>query len=346
MSGRDDSTERSPLKVVVTGATGFIGTPIVRLLAARGDRVIALVRDVDKARGKLGELERPAGSVGRGGVELVAADLETQGPWCDKLAGAAAILHLAGESVAGKKWDARQKQIIRDSRVESTRTIVEAINRLDPTERPRALVNASGIDYYPFAYDETDFDDDEVTESDAPGDTFLARVCRDWEHEANEAAKLEVVATDTVGTTHQKVRVVCMRTGLVLGPGGGALPQLARPFKLFAGGRVGDGRQWMSWIHLADVVGAYVIAIDDERYRGPINLVTASIRNYDFARELGHAMSRPSWIPVPRFAVRIAAGKEFSESVLKGRRVMPTKLRELGFPWQYPTLDRALAAAL
>lgn len=322
----DDPAEgrTKKLRIVLTGATGFIGTPIARVLAARGDRVIALVRNVERARAKL-----PAQN-----VELVEVEtLESQGPWCDSLARADAVIHLAGEPVNAKKWDARQKQIIRDSRVESTRTIVESIARIAPDQRPRALVNASGIDYYPFAYDETDFDDDEVTESDKPGDTFLARVCRDWEHEALAAEKLGV-------------RVACMRTGLVLGKGGGALPELTRPFKLFAGGRIGSGRQWMSWIALADVVGAYVIATEDERYRGPINLVTASLRNYDFARELGRVMSRPSWIPVPKFAVKIVAGSEFSESILKGRRVMPAKLRELEFPWQCPTLDRALAAAL
>ncbi|HTL33475.1 MAG TPA: TIGR01777 family oxidoreductase [Kofleriaceae bacterium] len=318
------SVPRRNLTVVITGATGFIGAPIARALAARGDRVIALVRDVEKARAKL---ESPK-------IELVQVEtLESQGPWCDSLAGANAVLHLAGEPVAGKKWDAQQKQVIRDSRVESTRTIVESIEKLAPGARPRALVNASGIDYYPFAYDETDFDDDEVTESDKPGDTFLARVCRDWETEALRAEALGV-------------RVVCLRTGLVLGKGGGAFPELARPFKLFAGGPIGSGRQWMSWIALADVVAIYISAIEDERYRGPINMVTASIRNRDFAKELGRAMHRPSWIPVPKFAVRVAAGSEFSESVLKGRRVMPTKLRELGYVWQYPTLDRALAAAL
>jgi uncharacterized protein (TIGR01777 family) len=320
------------MNVVVTGATGFIGVPLVLDLVARGHHVVALVRDVEHARRRFTRWRRepPSAPVS---IELVAADLESQGAWCDKLAGVDAIVHLAGEPVAGKKWDARQKQVIRDSRVESTRTIVEAIGRLEPARRPRALVTASGVDYYPFAYDQTDFDDDEVTEADAPGDTFLARVCRDWEHEALEAAKLGI-------------RVACMRTGLVLGKGGGGLAELVRPFRFFVGGRIGTGRQWMSWIHLDDVVGAYVAAIEDERYRGPINLVTASIRNYDFARVLGQIMHRPAILPTPAFAVRIAAGKEFSESILQGRRVMPTRLRELGFAWQLPTLDRALAAAL
>jgi uncharacterized protein (TIGR01777 family) len=309
------------MKIVVTGVTGFIGSALTQELLAAGHEVLGLVRKPWTPRAHADRY-----------TNVTVDTLESPGPWCDALAGADAIAHLAGAPV-NSKWDARGKQIIRDSRVESTRTIVEAIGRLPPDQRPRALVNASGVDYYPFAYDQTDFDDDEVTESDKPGDTFLARVCRDWEHEALEAEKLGV-------------RVACMRTGLVLGKGGGALPELTRPFKLFAGGPVGDGRQWVSWIALDDVVAAYIAALTDDRYRGPINMVTASIRNRDFSRELGHAMSRPSWIPAPKFAVRMIAGKEFSESILKGRRVMPTKLRELGFTWKYPTLDRALAAAL
>lgn len=307
------------MKIVVTGATGFIGTHLVDALLAAGHHVVALVR-------------HPISKLGPNHETIMVETLESQGPWCDALEGADAIAHLAGSPV-NAKWDARGKQIIRDSRVESTRTIVESLARLAPARRPRTLVNASGVDYYPFAYDETDFDDDEVTESDKPGESFLARVCRDWEREALEAEKLGL-------------RVVCMRTGLVLGKGGGALPELTRPFKFFAGGPVGDGRQWVSWIHLDDVVAAYIAALTDERYRGPINMVTASIRNRDFSRALGHALSRPSWIPAPKFAVKMIAGKEFAESILKGRRVMPTKLRELGFEWKYPTLDRALAAAL
>ncbi|HSD88425.1 MAG TPA: DUF1731 domain-containing protein, partial [Kofleriaceae bacterium] len=171
------------------------------------------------------------------------------------------------------------------------------------------------------------------TEKEPAGETFAARLCRDWENEA--------LAADKLG-----VRVVCMRTGLVLGKHGGALEKMTTPFKLFAGGRLGSGRQWMAWIHLDDVVNAYVTAAHDERYKGPLNLVAGSVRNYDFAHELGKAMHRPAWMPVPAFAIKAAVGAEFAESVLKGRRVVPSKLRELGFEWKYPTLDRALAAAV
>lgn len=307
------------MKVVVTGATGFIGQPLVARLRERGDDVTALVRDVGRARERLGD------------VRAVQAELETPGPWCDELAGAEAIVHLAGEPIVDKRWDARVKQQIRDSRVESTRTIVEAIGKA--SSRPRVLVTASGADYYAFADREHGFDDDEVTEDDPAADTFLGRLCRDWEAEALAAQPLGV-------------RVVCMRTGLVLGKHGGMLARARRPFDLFAGGKLGSGRQWMSWIHLDDVVAGYVAAISDERYRGPINLVTDSTRNADFARALGKALGKPSWLPVPAFAIKAAVGSELAEYVLEGRRVVPAKLRALGFTWRYPTLEEALAAAV
>jgi len=310
------------MKIVVTGGTGFVGIPLVKLLVERGDHVTALVRDPARAKSKL-----PAG------VRLVAADLESQGPWCDALDGADGVAHLAGEPIAGKRWDARQKQIIRDSRVESTRTIVEAIGRLPAERRPKVLVNASGTDYYPFAVGPGDFDDDPVTEADPPADSYLGRLCRDWEKEA--------LAAEAHG-----VRVVCLRTGMVLGSHGGAIEKLTTPFKFFAGGRLGDGRQWVSWIALADAAGIYATALHDERYRGPINLVTASVRNAEFARTLGKVMHRPSWLPVPAFAIKAAVGSEFAESILNGRNVVPAKLQELGFAFQQPTLTGALAASI
>ena len=307
------------MKIVVTGATGFIGTALVGALGARGDAVIALSRDAERARAALG---------GLGEVTAVTADLQNPGPWTAALAGADAIVHLAGESLAAARWDAQQKQRIRDSRVEATRTLVEALAALPAAARPRALISASGADYYPFAPD-TEFDDDEVTEDDPPGDSFLARLCRDWEAQARGAEALGV-------------RVVCMRSGIVLGPGG-ALAKLTTPFKLFVGGRIGSGRQWVAWIHRDDAVRAYLAALDDDRYTGPINLVTASVRNAELARALGHALGRPSWLPVPGFALRAAVG-EFAEYLLHGRRVVPRRLHALGFTWTCAALDQALAS--
>jgi len=259
-------------------------------------------------------------------VRLVQAELEHAGEWGAELAGCDAVINLAGEPIAGKRWDARQKQRLRDSRIETTRNLVEAIAKLDA--KPTALISASGVDYYPFAQTSVgDFDDDEVTEADPPGEDFLSRLCAAWEAEAREAEKLGV-------------RVATMRTGLVLGDGG-ALAKMETPFKLFAGGRIGDGQQWMAWIHIVDVVDAYVCACSDHRYLGPINLVTQSVRNADFAKMLGAVLHRPSWIPVPKFALRLAVG-EFAEALLNGRRVVPKRLQELGFTWRHPELNEAL----
>jgi uncharacterized protein (TIGR01777 family) len=307
------------MRVVVTGATGYIGRPLVGALRGRGDEVIALTRD--PARARLGD-----------GVTLVQADLESPGPWQDALAGTDVIVHLAGEPMDGKRWNARQKQIIRDSRVEGTRGLVDAVRALPGPRRPTALIAASGIDYYPPAAGPDGFDDDDVTERDPPGDDFMARLCRDWEAEAELAEEAGL-------------RVVRMRTGVVLGPGG-ALARMAGPFRFFVGGPIGSGQQWLSWVHLDDVVAAYLAAIDDPRWRGPINLVAPeATRQRDVARAIGAALHRPALIPVPGFAVRLAIG-ELAEAILHGRKAVPAALQSLGFAFRHPTLREAVAATL
>jgi uncharacterized protein (TIGR01777 family) len=303
------------MRVLITGGTGFVGTAIVAALRARGDALVVVSRDAGRARAL-------------GDVAAVEADLQSSGPWTTALSGADAVIHLAGEPIAARRWSAQHKQLLRDSRVETTRVLVEAMAAAPADARPRALITASGSDYYPFAPD-NEFDDDEVTERDPPGDSFLARLCRDWEAEAQAAERLGV-------------RVVCMRTAMVLGPGG-ALARMTTPFKLFMGGRIGSGRQWVPWIHRDDVVRAYLAALDDDRYRGPINLVTSSVRGAELSRAIGKAQHRPSWLPVPGFALRAALG-EFAEYLLHGRRMVPARLRELGFSWTRPSLEAAVAA--
>jgi uncharacterized protein (TIGR01777 family) len=309
------------VKVVVTGATGYVGRPLVEALLASGAAVTALTRSAARATPLLP------------GATVVEGDLQEPGPWTAALAGATAVVHLAGELIAGKRWDARQKQAIRDSRVETTARLVDAIGALAVSDRPRALVCASGIDYYGFALRDRSSsftaEDDDVVETDPPGDGFLSRVCRDWEAEAQRAEPLGL-------------RVVRMRTGLVLGPGSAALTKMTPLFKLFLGGRIGSGEQWFTWVHLDDVIGAYRAALTDERYTGPINLVAPdAIRQKTFAKALGKALRRPAVIPTPAFAARLALG-EMAEYVLEGRKVIPRALEKLGFSFTRPTLADAL----
>jgi uncharacterized protein (TIGR01777 family) len=309
------------MKVVVTGATGYVGKPLVEALLASGAAVTAISRSAAKATPLLP------------GATIVEGDLQEPGPWTAALAGATAVVHLAGELIAGKRWDARQKQEIRDSRVETTARIVDALAALAAADRPRTFVCASGIDYYGFALrDRTNSftaEDDDVVETDPPGDGFLSRVCRDWETEAARAEPLGL-------------RVVRMRTGLILGPRSAALAKMTPLYKLFLGGRVGSGQQWFTWVHLDDVVGAYRAAVTDDRFTGPINLVAPdAIRQKTFARALGTALRRPAVIPTPAFAARLALG-EMAEHALEGRKVVPRALERLGFSFTRPTIADAL----
>ncbi|ACY17392.1 TIGR01777 family oxidoreductase [Haliangium ochraceum] len=305
-------------RVFMTGGTGFIGSALVEALRGRGDEVRVLTRDAAAARKRL-----PAG------VAIIEADPATSGgAWQAQLAGTDAVLNLAGAPIDGKRWDAHYKQILRDSRVETTRHLVEGIAALPADERPKVLVSASGGDYYPGFSGEGMVDDDEIDESAPPGESFLARLCARWEDEANAASAHDV-------------RVVRMRTSVVLGPGG-AFEKLVMPFKLFVGGPVGDGEQWFSWIHLEDAVRAYLFAMDEDRVEGPINLCApGSVRFKTFAKALGRAMKRPSWLPVPGFALKAALG-EFAEYLLHGRRMVPSALEQYGFAFRYPEVGSAL----
>jgi len=321
------------VKVFVTGGSGYLGRAIALALVERGDQVVVLSRDPDRARAAL-----PAA------VTLVAGDPTAAGTWQAAVAGCDGAINLAGEPLADRRWDARYRQIARDSRVDATRFLVEAMAAAEP--RPRVLVSASGVDAYAFDADlPIEDDDDEVDESAPRGSSFLARLCRDWEDEA--------IAAEAHG-----VRVVLMRTGVVVGGRGGPIDRWARAFRFFAGGRLGSGRQWMSWVHIDDVVGAYLFALDaDGRssggYRdapaavlsGPVNLVAPGrLRNREFARRLGQALHRPSLIPTPARALRFALG-DFAEYLLHGRPAVPRALLSAGYVFRHPELDPALLAA-
>ena len=308
-----------PPKVFITGATGLIGRALAAALVERGDAVIALTRDTAKGTAAL-----PAG------VAIAEGDPTEAGDWQQRIDGCDVVVNLAGESIGGTRWNAMVRQRLLDSRVDGTRFVVEAIGAA--ARKPGVLVSASGADYYPFGLllpGETE-EDDAFDETAPNGDGFLPRLCRDWEAEAVRAEE-------------HGVRVARMRTGLVLDDSGGALPAMARPFKLFAGGKVGDGKQWVSWLDLDDAVGGYLHAIDHASVTGPVNLVAGSLRQHDFARALGRALHRPCWLPAPKFAIRWAVGP-LSEYLLHGRNVVPAALRDTGYAFRYADIDAALGA--
>jgi uncharacterized protein (TIGR01777 family) len=247
---------------------------------------------------------------------------ETGGAWTAAVQAADAVINLAGEPIAAGRWTAARKAAIRRSRIAATTAIVGAMRS---GGRAHTLVNASAVGVY------GDRGDEPLTESSSPGDDFLARVCQDWEAAAEPAA-------DTA-------RVVLLRTGLVLDAGGGALPRLALPFRLFAGGRMGSGRQYWSWIHRDDWVEMVCWALSNATVSGVLNVTAPEpVTNAAFARELGRTLRRPTLLPAPALALRLVLGEMADAMILGGQRVLPAKGQALGFTFRYPTLTGALAA--
>jgi uncharacterized protein len=299
--------------ILVTGGTGFIGRHLVTRLVERGDRVVILSRRPDPA-------QAPPGA------EVAAWQPEALGPWTEALAGADALVNLAGEPVMGGRWTEAKRRRIYDSRVVSTRRLVEAMGRLP--SRPRVMLSASATGYYGGR------PADEVIEEGAShGDDFLARVTTDWEAAARGAEALGV-------------RVVMPRVGIVLGADGGVLRTMMPAFRLFAGGPIGSGEQVVPWVHVDDLIGMFVWAIDDERVSGPLNATAPHpVTMNDFAAGVGRALGRPSRLRVPAFALQAALG-EASYPMLTGQRVIPRKALDLGFTFQHPALEGALADLL
>lgn len=300
------------MKVVVTGATGFIGRPLVRSLVAAGHEVVAWSREGERARRLL-----PAACA------VVTWDVRST-PDASMLEGVDAIIHLAGEPVAGPRWTAARQRAIRDSRVDSTRRIVAACASLPEERRPKTLVSASAIGFY------GDRGDERLDESSRPGEGFLASVCREWEERASAAADLGI-------------RTAILRVGIVLGRDGGALAAMLPPFRAGLGGRVGAGRQWMSWIHLEDVVAMFHAALEDERWRGPVNAVAPEpVTNGSFTTTLADVLDRPAIVPVPALGLRLALG-EMATIVLASQRVLPRAAERLGFRFRHRDLSPAIA---
>ena len=297
------------MRILVTGSTGLIGSVLVPILTAGGHSVVRLVR----APPRPGEAEIPwdptAGRIDAAGLE-----------------GLDAVVHLAGENIAAGRWTAVRKARIRDSRVQGTRLLAGTLARL--SRPPRVLVCASAIGYYGARGEEV------LREDSPPGQGFLADLCREWEAASESAAQAGI-------------RVVRLRTGIVLTPRGGALKQMLLPFRLGVGGKIGSGKQYLSWIALDDLLGAFLHALTTESLQGAVNAVAPHpVTNLEFTKTLGRALKRPTVFPVPAFAARLVLGEMADELLLASQRVHPRRLLDSGFRFTLPTLDSALRRAL
>ncbi len=298
------------MKVLVTGASGFVGRRVVTQLLAQKHEVVVLTRNLAKAAIVLGSQCRY--------VQWM--DNDTLPP-SDAFTGVDAVINLMGENIGGKRWDESQKKKIYDSRILSTRHLVESMAAL--AKKPRALISASAIGIYGNRGDEA------LDESAKAGSDFLAGVCKDWETEAKKAEAL-------------KMRVVLMRTGVVLGKGGGALTKMLPIFKLGLGGRLGTGKQYMSWIHVDDLAAMYVQAVSDETMNGAFNATSPyPATNAEFTKALGKRLKRPTLFPAPEFVLKKALG-EMSTIVLDGQKVIPTKFKDMKFQFKSATLEKTL----
>jgi len=300
------------VKIVIAGGTGFLGRPLTERLVAEGHDVVVLTRR--------GSPRLPARAVTWSPGENV----ENPGPWASDIDGAHAVVNLAGESIAGRRWSAAHKQQVLDSRVRATRSLAAAIAAA--SRPPSVFASGSAVGYYGPLGDEL------AVETTPAGSDFLGQVCQQWEAEANRAAS-------------PRTRVVCIRTGLVLEQDGGALPQMLPPFKFGVGGPVGSGRQYWPWIHRTDWIDLVRWTIATAAVSGPVNATAPEpVRNVEFARSLGWALRRPSFMPAPAFALRLMLGEMADALLLSGQRAIPAKAQALGFSFKYSKLDDALGA--
>lgn len=296
------------MKVLVTGATGVIGGAVCAVLRARGDEINYLSR-------------RPEGAGPGGGARGFRWDPQSGPPPAGAWEGVEAVIHLAGEPVAGARWTDEQKRRIRDSRVVGTRNLVAGMRGL--SSPPRVLVSASAVGFY------GDRGEERLDEASAPGRGYLSEVCQAWEREALEAKQ--------AGT-----RVALVRIGVVLSPRGGALEKMLLPFSLGLGGRLGSGRQWFPWIHLDDIVGLIVRSLLDPSIEGPVNGVAPGcVTNEEFTRTLAGVLHRPAFFAVPEFGLRLLAG-EMAAVVLASQRVSPAAAISAGYSFRFPSLRAAL----
>jgi uncharacterized protein (TIGR01777 family) len=310
------------MKIIVTGATGFIGSALVKALQERGDTVVVVTRSVQKAQATFGPQ-----------IDAREWNPPQPGAWMEAFNGADGVVNLAGEPIAAshptdvvtKRWTDKQKARIMSSRVDATKAVVEAIRQADP--RPHVLVNQSAIGYYG-AQGNTS-----LTESSPAGQGFEAQVVVAWEAAAKPVEELGV-------------RLVLLRTGIVLGASGGALPLMALPFRMFMGGTMGEPGQWFSWIHLEDEIGLILYALSHDSVHGPVNATSPHPVTMEvFSRQIGQALGRPSWVPLIGKAMRIGLGEQ-AEAVLASLRVLPEAAQSMGYEFRHPESAEALRSLL
>jgi hypothetical protein len=305
------------MKIAITGATGFVGSRLVQKLYQQGHTLLVLTRSSQKAK-------RMFPSSAFANLEVVTYTPTQSGEWQNALSGCDGVVNLAGTPIADERWTSQRQQSILDSRQLGTQKIVEAIANANP--QPAVLVNPSAVGYY--GTSETDTFD----ETSSPGNDFLAQVCQKWEAAAEQVK-------------NHGTRLVIFRFGIVVGPGG-AVEKMLLPFKLFMGGPLGDGNQWFSWIHREDLVDFIIRALQDPQVAGTFNATTPNpVRMKELCQVLGEVMNRPSWLPVPSFALELLLG-DAAKVVLEGQKVLPQRTQQAGFEYQYPDIKSALKATL
>lgn len=301
--------------VIITGGTGFIGRPLSLRLIQEGFDVVCLTRNASAAQNR-----------GKTGLKFVDWDGKSASGWLDYAEGAAAIVNLAGESIGSGRWNDERKQRILRSRLSAGEAVTEAVE--SAKRKPEVVIQASAIGIYGNRGKEV------LDESSDLGEGFLAEVAKDWEESTR---KIEALG----------VRRVVVRTGLVLGSTGGSLPRLLLPYRFFVGGPLGSGKQWMSWIHLADEIGSILFLLEHKDLSGVFNLTAPQpLQNKLFSRELGKRLKRPVWLPIPGLILTLALGKMAEETILTSHRVFPARLEGAGYKFIYPELPGALTDIL